>query len=392
MERTRIQLMLDYPFFGSLALTLDLVPDESIETASTNGKIIRYNPTFVNVLTNSQKMFLYIHEICHIILGHSVRRGDRNPTTWNIAADYAVNLLIHESTDLIRPPGVLFKREYSKWSTEKIYEELADEYREAIEHADSDSTDEAETTAEQENREAYQSMAESSEQWGQVEDSRPEDDVTEGDIKSSAALITSLLTAAGTPPSTRIREIVETFTETKTRWQDLLSKFMHESCDHKYNWLKPNRRYRGHGGIILPSMVTSESMVLAVAIDTSGSIGRESLSEFMKEFQVLIRSINYNKIIVLGCSDVVHSPQIFLKGEEIKYTLQGHPQTAFVPVFEYLASIDEQPACLIYFTDLFSDSFGNSPDFPVLWIGNYSESWEKSHRGRIPFGEIINIK
>jgi len=393
MEQTKIRLMLDYPFFGSLALTMQLIEDSSIQTVTTNGKEVRYNQDFIAGLSSANKLFIYIHEICHVILGHSVRRGNRKPEPWNIACDYAANLLIHESTNVVRPPWALFSRDYEGWSAERIYEELADKYTDQIQRS-VDQRDDGEelTPAEQSQQEAYDGLAEASAESGTVEDSAPEDNVTEEELHSSAALITRILTATGTPPPPAIRTLVATFVDTKIRWQDLLSRFMSETCANKYDWMIPNRRYQGSGGVILPSLSTNDSLTIAVVIDTSGSVDINLLSEFVSEFKILISSIPYNKVIVMSCSDYVHGPKVFTKGEDINFVPQGSGSTAFAPAFEYIANMDENPSCVIYFTDLFSDTFGQSPGCPVLWIGKYSERWEKSHLDRIPFGEIINME
>ena len=40
----RTRLVLDQPFFGTLALKLELIKSKAIETAMTNGKKLIYNP------------------------------------------------------------------------------------------------------------------------------------------------------------------------------------------------------------------------------------------------------------------------------------------------------------------------------------------------------------
>lgn len=388
MEKIKLRLMLEYPFFGSLALTMPLISVDNIPTVSTNGKNIFYNPDYTDGLTSAHRLFLYVHEICHVILGHSVRRGSRNQEAWNIAADYAVNLLIYESTDLDRPIGGLFDTIYHKWSTERIYEKIMNEFGDEIERdADDDLSDN-----EWDRQERYENIVERSQFFGSVTDSLPEDNVSEADIHSSAALIDRILTATGNPPSTRLREFVTTFVTSKIRWQDLLLNFISESCAKKYSWLRPNTRYRGEGGMIMPSLQPDPELTIVVALDTSGSVDKSLLSEFTTELKILINSVSYYKIIVMSCSDQVYNPRHYYKGDEIGFEFAGGTTTVFAPVFEYVVKNGIKPACIIYFTDLFSDTFGNQPDCPVLWIGKFSEEWEKAHRKRLPFGRIINME
>jgi len=402
MQQTKLRLMLDYPFFGSLALTMPLIKDNSISTLQVDGVNVKYNSEFISQLTPSQKLFAYLHEICHVILGHSVRRGSRNSRLWNIAGDYAVNLLLSESTNLQLPPGALLDTIYTGWSTERIYEALSDEFQEEAQASDPEASDPGNSpiSEEEENvpdlraeaRQAqFNQMVETSEQFGIVTDAPIESELTQNDIQSAVALIERMVTATGHNPGTRIRQLVQTFTDTKISWKELLSRFMCESCANKYNWMKPNRRYMGGGGVMLPSLMSNDQMTIAVAIDTSGSINNELLNKFMAEFKSLLESIEYRQLTIMSCSAQVFEPRTFQKGEDINFQPIGGSSTAFAPVFEYIATMDETPACLIYFTDLFSDKFGQQPECPILWIGDYGGGWEASHQERIPFGEIVNM-
>ena len=105
MKDTKLRLILDYPFFGNLALSLDFIEDYSIPTAATNGEAIIWNPDFVKPLSNDQKLWLLLHEISHVILHHAFRRKERNYQVWNIAADYQVNMFLHKSVPQLPPPS-----------------------------------------------------------------------------------------------------------------------------------------------------------------------------------------------------------------------------------------------------------------------------------------------
>ena len=48
--RARTHLLLDKPYYGFQLLQLDLIEDESIPTACTNGKYIKFNPKFIETL------------------------------------------------------------------------------------------------------------------------------------------------------------------------------------------------------------------------------------------------------------------------------------------------------------------------------------------------------
>src|SRR6056297_1079331 len=129
MYDTRKKLVLDYPFFGTLALSMEIKETHSTPTLSTNGKDLRFNPDFTNSLSQKERIFCFLHEIGHIIFMHHFRRGDRDPDIWNMAGDYAINIMLSDSVDIDFPENCLIDAKYTGWSTEKIYDELYDEYK-----------------------------------------------------------------------------------------------------------------------------------------------------------------------------------------------------------------------------------------------------------------------
>src|SRR5262245_29278110 len=123
MSRARTQLVLDYPFFGSLSLRLDLVADNTCQTAYTNGRIIGFSPAFVMSLSTAEVLGLLAHEVLHCTNGHCWRRDNRDPKRWNIACDYAINGQLIESGFTL-PAGALINPQYSDRFAEWIYDRL----------------------------------------------------------------------------------------------------------------------------------------------------------------------------------------------------------------------------------------------------------------------------
>ncbi len=94
LQQARLTLLLDFPFFGQLALRLLPVLDHSVESAQTDGREIRFNPDFCAKLTDPQLAWLYAHEVAHPALGHLWRIGSRDVDKVNRAADYVVNEML----------------------------------------------------------------------------------------------------------------------------------------------------------------------------------------------------------------------------------------------------------------------------------------------------------
>lgn len=70
---------------------------DAIPTMGVNMHEFIISPKFVADHTESELLFVLLHEARHLMLGHPIRLGGRNPWLWNIAADYVVNSMIaHE--------------------------------------------------------------------------------------------------------------------------------------------------------------------------------------------------------------------------------------------------------------------------------------------------------
>ena len=89
LRKARAGLILDQPFFGALALRLQLQEDPSAGTAWTDGKSLGYDPTWIKGLTLDQVKGLWAHVILHCACAHHVRRGQRDGHQRRSAGDRA---------------------------------------------------------------------------------------------------------------------------------------------------------------------------------------------------------------------------------------------------------------------------------------------------------------
>lgn len=107
LSHARHALLTKYPFIGSIALRMDLVPvrDVRVRTACTDGSCVYFDIAFLSSLSNEERIFVLAHEIWHAVLLHLTRRGTRNPTLFNIATDKEVNYLLKQ--DGLTPPSHL---------------------------------------------------------------------------------------------------------------------------------------------------------------------------------------------------------------------------------------------------------------------------------------------
>jgi len=129
----RVGLLLRHPFFGNMATRLRiLAADDWLPTAAVDGRNLYYNTQFFNAMNNKEIEFVVAHEILHCVFDHLVRREDRNPMIYNIAADYKVNNLLVRDRIGVTPSIVDCFQDfkYEDWSSEEIYDELYEKAKE----------------------------------------------------------------------------------------------------------------------------------------------------------------------------------------------------------------------------------------------------------------------
>ena len=82
------------PYYGLLwdSITKELCP--GLNTFAVTEDKMLYDLPAVAGNTVPELTFIMIHEMCHICMSHSVRRGNRHPELWNIACDLYINELI----------------------------------------------------------------------------------------------------------------------------------------------------------------------------------------------------------------------------------------------------------------------------------------------------------
>src|SRR5438270_2939817 len=119
LTKARTQLLLSQPFFGTLCVRLKTLPGP-VPTMATNGRVILYNPEFVEDLTLAELEATIAHEAMHCALGHHCRRGERDPRLWNEAADLAINPIL-VANGFTLPSGALLDSAFDNLSAEEIY-------------------------------------------------------------------------------------------------------------------------------------------------------------------------------------------------------------------------------------------------------------------------------
>ena len=70
IEVLKRKMLVKYPFFGSVVSNVKYKETEDVQTAGTDGKVIYYNPKFLESLSVEEQTFIFAHEVCHIAFNH----------------------------------------------------------------------------------------------------------------------------------------------------------------------------------------------------------------------------------------------------------------------------------------------------------------------------------
>ena len=362
--KSRVAMLLKYPFWGPLAARLRLEECEWCPTIATDGRVFYYNPEFITKLDDQEMIFGFAHELGHIIFDHMTRRGDRSPQVWNMAGDYVINnMLVRESIGrAIQAVPILLDSKYTGKTADEVYDELmanAVEIKMPFDmHLDPDGED----------GEAGDDEGSGGKKDGQ---GRPKmKPLTEEEKKAlrdewrEAVLQAAKNAGAGNVPGD-IQRLVKDITEPVMDLKDLLRIQFSGSLKSDYTWMRPNRK-SWHTGAVLPGQLPGEELDIVVALDASGSIGEDMLSDFLGMVQGSLDQFTSYKVRVITFDTGVYNEDEFTSddGRDMsEYNIQGGGGTMFECVWQWMKDNEIHPHQLVMFTDGYPCSSWGDPDY-----------------------------
>lgn len=305
-------------------LSLEMV-ESNTETMATDGQRILWNRSFAESISSTERDGVRVHECLHILLGHHVRRGEREPMRWNAACDYEINPYV-ETAGYALPAGALLDIKYAGMSAEEIYEQLPKNTSECAWGQVHDGQGDPHQA-----REEWRKLV-ASVQWS---------DIPEALARTLGAL---------TEPKVDLAERIANWLTAKLPTDD-------------ETWLPPSRRYN-----LLPSDTVKPGGYVVLCVDTSGSIGKDQLTEFASAATTLA-GIGQIDVIFGDCTVSKIIGEIDSKEDIISAfeKAEGGGGTDFRPLLREAES--RFPDAVIYLTDGYGD-FGKPVQVPVLWVMN----------------------
>lgn len=402
LSHARHKLLQFYPFIGSIALRMDLIPVRDIRcrTACTDGHDVYFDISFFNKLSKDERIFVLAHEIWHAVLLHLVRCQSRIPSIFNIATDMEVNYLL--KNDGYTPPSecVFPPKNLEGKDAEAIYEYLIKNAPKKSK-SNGSSTDSNDSNGNspgdnssghgsgqikgQFDKHIYDTSDDAndanepsgiSDEYGEVgidSDFKPQVSKDFAD-KMREAVVSAAQQVERTQGSlpNHIRELVKKLTTPEINWKERLAQFVTRAFNSsRKTWVPPNRRHV-HRGLYLQRS-ESTKLKAVVAIDTSGSTLGDR-SKFLSELNGLVESFGDYELSIITCDCEVNSCEMYSRDNplDIKnsgFMLEGGGGTSFNPPFDYVLDHQIEADVMIYLTDGYGEVYKDNPiGIPVMWV------------------------
>ncbi len=403
LDRAQLNILFNLPFFAPGVMQLPVVWDDSIPTACTDGKVIRWNGTWFDKLKQEEISTVLCHEVMHLLYGHLWRApAGVDPEQWNIACDHAVNLQLDEFSALIKgkgladpfpfPPGCCVKDPVFKGVAEEaIYSRI---FRPKSPGGNQGKQPQGQQGQQGQKPGAGQKPGQGNQPgqgqapgqpqpFGQFTVAKPDPAAKAAKDKWEGVLIQSATIAKskGKLPG-GMERLIKELIEPAVPWYVLLRQWLREQAADDWNWQKPNV-YFDDSELILPILESERIGPVVFATDTSGSINQDALAHFQSEKQACLDDLAPRELVDIYCDAAIHKVATYRRGETISLDAPGGGGTDFRPVFEHCETLAEQPKCLVFLTDLCGTFPEKAPGFPVIWV-----VWEKCCEP--PFGTVVN--
>ena len=371
ISQAKAKLLVEYPYFGTLASKIELVINDNIEAFKSDGRILEYNSDYMQTLNLEEMEFLFANGAMHATLAHDMRKKSRSGWLWQMATDMAINdMLVENGMQL--PYGAQYRKRFRGMYAEEIYAELkADILRddEDLEYEADESDDVEKKENESQEKQAPQTKEELAEE------------ILQEQLFAEEAL--SLLEREfkkGEVPQT-IERFFQLDFLSQIDWRDELRVAIDRYFRDDYTLLPPSKKLL-YTGIYLPSNI-SQTFRLVIAVDSSGSVDEELLNQFLSEVNFIMNLIQNYQIELLVADDKIHTHKTFFSGESLECELKGGGGTDFRPVFEFVKENFDDVKLLLYFTDLEGIFPSEVPSYDVKWVSKELKE--------TPFGSMIEL-
>ena len=369
--KSRVKLLKNSPFFGTILLHTQYELTDTIETAATDGTTLPINEEWMCSQSEDNFNGVLLHETLHMALCHIERTKDlEDMMLANIAADIVVNGIIKDNK-ISLPKEALFDDDLKHLSVREIYSILKDKQ-------DKDKNYISDKYGDGKVNECLKPGEDGSAESKVSNKSKWEN------IINKAKTIAKMK-QAGVKGSGMAR-IFKEFLDPTINWKDALYKYVTQS---RADFEGYDRRFI-HNGLYIDD-VGGNKVHVAAFVDTSGSVDEGLLQNFLSELFFAINSTS-------GTTGYLYYFDTELYPQGNIEDLDGPPKpvglggTSFVPVMAELNKISSENAYTntlgIIYTDGYAPMTWKEPDTPLLWC--ISPGGIKNEN--IKYGDTVRIE
>jgi len=343
--KARVRLLLAQPFFGNLLLYLEPVERKgmAMPTMATDGDHLFYDPDFIMNLPTEHLIAVMVHEVGHIALRHLARRQGRNAMKWNLAADYAVNDLIINTTDnngcrmFQLPPRILLNPDWHDQTAEWVYNKLP-------ETTDKKTLDDH---GEWKDFDKDSSSGAKEQEW--------KDRIAKAAVDSRTR---------GKLPG-KWQTVIDDFLEPKMPWKAILTDTIVSNSRNDYRMFPPNKKHIWRG-FYLHSM-RGEEISIMFGCDVSGSISNEEIQEALSEVKGICDQFSDYTIYLRTFDTEIHNRWELHPFDVVPSVVTGRGGTDFD---EICREAEKTPgiSALVIFTDCEANFPTEPRGVSVIWL------------------------
>lgn len=327
-----------------------------------------YNPYFVQLLKNEEVRWVLFHEVYHIALHHITLRkplDNQQMLLWNYAADLAVNQLIKENMQVVKPNPKIIEPLYPEsFGFPKMLS--MEQYLQLLWKWDENNK----KNVGKDNKNNEKNVGEVIDDHSKFHENEIIDQVIRNKIEQMENQSKYWDNMSG-----ETKQIIEAAQKSQISWRKLLR---HEYGRYVINEkeptiMRPNRRFGypfcGKTNICVDRVL--------IAWDTSGSVSDKALSQFIVETN---RATDYIPIDLIQFDfNIQYGPKPFDKKVK-RINAQGRGGTNFNPVFELADKMHYKSLVIL------TDGYAPPPPKPknvtnILWCiiegGNVPVNWGK---------------
>jgi len=379
-----------------------------------NGKT--YNTT----ISKRNLIFILAHEVMHLLTNTFERgealgilrddfsdKGKMKNELWNIATDFEINSLLHNNKQKDsggfsttskpigdKPDWCCYDDKYIDWPAEKIYEELLQKVNNNSLQAGGqsftfDNNDgqgnggsgdgDGDSNGNSGSNGNGKSKQSNGLKYGLDSHMPFADEMTKSEVMAKASDVFGNISGdgQGTGMTAFDRALNIAFKPQPFNWRRALTRYIKSFMKENYTWNKPSRAGIANG-LILPSTSTTPKLHVAIAVDTSGSIGETELELLMNHVFTILSQFKQFQVDVWCCSTHVHENtfRTYTAANKSKlkdFKVESDGGTYMTANLDFIKKkyAKKMPDVVMIFTDGEDNLNGDTEtrtNYPILWL------------------------